>query len=95
MLAVRPSLPEQPMYLGSDLHFSQGMEVADWTVKGKEITFRMDLGRKTTGNVTIYLPWKPVDVRVDDQSDTLHDRGDGIYQLRLEDIDDGIILIRG
>ncbi len=95
VLAVRLSLPEQPVYLGSDLHFSQGMEVADWTVKGKEITFRMDLGRKATGNVSVYLPWKPVDVWVDDQPYTLHDQGGGIYQLRLEDIDDGKILIRG
>ncbi len=32
VFAVRPALPGAPQYLGSDLHISQGLEVASWNV---------------------------------------------------------------
>ena len=56
LLAVRGFQPTQPQYLGSDLHISQGMEVAGWQVSGKEVRLRLALPRRANGLVELYLP---------------------------------------
>jgi alpha-galactosidase len=95
VLAICPYNPEQPAYLGSDIHFSQGMEIGEWSVKEGEITIEIGLDRKITGTLYLYLPWKPKVVLVNDQSNTMQEMGDGIYQLRVENTVVGNIIVKG
>lgn len=59
LLAVRPIKRNTPQYLGSDLHFSQGMEVHRWQVLDKTLQFTIDLERDCEGTIDLYLPGKP------------------------------------
>jgi alpha-galactosidase len=56
LLSLRAFEPGKPLYLGSDLHISQGLEVADWSVKKGQISLTLDLGRTADGCLDIYLP---------------------------------------
>ena len=60
LLAARPALDGRPQYLGSDLHVSQGMEVAGWEVSHHRITLTLTLPRTATGQVELSLPSIPV-----------------------------------
>ncbi len=48
-----------PQYLGSDLHFSQGLEVSEWEVSVSGLRFTLDCGRELAGNVDLCLPSEP------------------------------------
>ena len=47
---------DRALYLGSDLHISQGMEVADWTESLEGVEFKLRLPRSAEGNVVLRLP---------------------------------------
>lgn len=67
VLAVRKLNTSLPQYLGSDLHLSQGLEVAEWEVSVSGLRFTLDCGRKLSGNVDICLPSVPRSARCDDK----------------------------
>jgi alpha-galactosidase len=61
VLAVRMADDELPVYLGSDLHISQGMEVAEWESTAGAVKATIRLPRKTGGKIVVKLPgtnWK-------------------------------------
>jgi alpha-galactosidase len=95
VLAVRPYHPEQPMYLGGDVHLSQGLEIKDWQVTDKEVKLRFNLGRIAAGNLYFYLPWKPLGAWIADQTCHMKEKGRGIYQVWVEDLDGKQLIIRG
>jgi hypothetical protein len=65
--AVRRSAPGHALYLGSDLHISQGLEVSGWKEEMDQLEFRLRLPRTAKGNVVISVP-RPVErVSVNDQ----------------------------
>ena len=49
-----------PQYLGSNLHYSMGKEVAEWHADSDELEFTLRLPRTTEGKVKIVLPWQKV-----------------------------------
>lgn len=53
------------VYLGSDLHVSQGLELQSWKVWGKKLSFELDLGREAEGRVFLYCSSVPATVTVD------------------------------
>jgi alpha-galactosidase len=55
-----------PQYLGGNLHYSMGNEVADWKVTENELTFTLRLPRITEGKVSVALPWPKVTIFCDD-----------------------------
>ncbi|MEN6529747.1 MAG: alpha-galactosidase [Anaerolineaceae bacterium] len=67
LLAVRRQLPGMPVYLGSDLHFSQGEEVADWKVTASCLEFTLRLPRTARGNVFLILPAAPLSIQANGQ----------------------------
>lgn len=53
-----------PAFVGSDLHISQGMEIAEWHADGTVLTATVRLPRKTSGNIFLRLPKPPRTIRV-------------------------------
>ena len=61
-------LTEQVLYAGSDLHFSQGMEVSAWQSREGITNFTLSLGRDAQGTCYLLCPRLPVEVLCDGQS---------------------------
>ena len=64
LLAVRP-LEDKAQYIGSDLHFSQGAEVAQWKTTRNGLQARLRLKREAEGNLWLALPGSPVKAVID------------------------------
>jgi alpha-galactosidase len=64
LLAVRLR-GEGTQYIGSDLHFSQGAEVAQWKVTRDGLQARLRLQREAEGNIWLALPGSPVKAAID------------------------------
>jgi alpha-galactosidase len=58
LLAVRPKT-KAAQYVGSNLHFSQGGEVAAWKPTRKGLRVSFNLGREAEGAVWLALPGEP------------------------------------
>jgi hypothetical protein len=56
--AVRPLVPDKPEYVGSDLHFTCGKELASWKeLKAGVVVLELDiLERSSAGHVWLFLP---------------------------------------
>lgn len=81
---VRRLQGQQPMYVGSDLHISQGVELEGWQegVDGLNITLR--LPRSTTGNLYLYLPGEVSTAVVNEVTVELQQLNGSIYRLPVE-----------
>jgi alpha-galactosidase len=55
LLALRP-LDKSPLYLGSDLHISQGLEVTAWTRRPDRLHVRLERPGRVEGVVDLWLP---------------------------------------
>ncbi len=71
LLALRPVTSGEPLYLGSDLHISQGLEVKKQTLKVSEAfsVLELELHRPghAQGQVDLYLPAAPRRVKLNAQ----------------------------
>ncbi|MEA3325770.1 MAG: alpha-galactosidase [Chloroflexota bacterium] len=94
VLAARQYQADQPTYLGSDLHLSQGLEISDWRVGDHEVLLRFDLGRQASGKIDLYLPGQPEGAWFHGQPALVHDQGSGIYTLNIEDVDGAELRIK-
>jgi alpha-galactosidase len=65
LLAVRPLTITQPQYLGSDLHISQGLEMAAWKVDNGLIQLELCLPRSASGHVDLELQRAPTAALLD------------------------------
>ncbi|MCJ7701221.1 MAG: hypothetical protein MUO62_06525, partial [Anaerolineales bacterium] len=93
LFSLRPVSPNDggnpdapvPVYLGSDLHISQGLEVFDWaqTPSGQ---LRIGLNRpgKAAGVVDLYLPRAPENARLNQVAVEWQSLGAGLYRFQLE-----------
>jgi alpha-galactosidase len=59
VLAVRECKTSDACYLGSDLHISQGNEVAEWAPRISGVDIKFSLPRNAEGIVTLALPRAP------------------------------------
>ncbi|MAT43832.1 MAG: hypothetical protein CL609_15970 [Anaerolineaceae bacterium] len=59
MIGLRSVNPGKPIYLGSNLHISMGLEVSSWTEKRDGLDFKIKLPRSTSGHITLALPKEP------------------------------------
>lgn len=86
--AVREFNPDQPMYLGSDLHLSQGLEVSEWYPKRSSLAINLELGHTIAGSIHVYLPWQPkVAIHAGNPVSFQTDDEKGIYSLQLPKAD--------
>ena len=66
LFGLRP-LDGQPLYLGSDIHFSQGMEVSRWAWNGDSLELTLDVSRAAQGSCLVYCPDAPTAIEQDGQ----------------------------
>ena len=59
LLALRQLKKDIPQYLGSSLHISQGMELADWQVNSSGLSLRLERPGLAQGQVDLSLPTQP------------------------------------
>lgn len=94
VLAVRKADGKRALYLGSDLHIAQGIEVAEWKQTGTGVEATLRLPRKAEGSVRVWLPGKVKSLRMNDTSLNIvqHEKGvltipvvvDGFAHLEIE-----------
>ena len=87
VLAVRSGDRSRPVYLGSDLHLSQGMEICQWKADEEELTLEFSLGRIASGQVYLYLPWQPASVWFKGRPHEASELGEGIYSVVLDNLE--------
>ena len=93
LLAVRKLNISLPQYLGSDLHFSQGMEVTEWEVSVSGLRFRLDCGRKIAGQVDLCLPQQPKATRCDGKTVSWQQLREDVYRIPVAGVNGVVIEI--
>ena len=92
VLALRRNETGKPMYIGSDLHFSQGIELVKWQDTGDMICLTLRLPRSTTGKVFLYLPHGAGEAKVNGSPEELVPVSDEVFSLNVQV--DGFCTIR-
>lgn len=59
LLALRSCVPDRPVYMGSDLHISQGLEVTSWVPTAEGLNLDLLRPGQAQGVVELYLPEVP------------------------------------
>jgi alpha-galactosidase len=90
LIALTPSPPVKEgepsaLYLGSNLHISQGLEVTRWTVTPKNrVRFSLTRPGESQGEVELYLPGDPSRILVDHQEVKWQTLGNGQYRFPVQ-----------
>jgi alpha-galactosidase len=84
VLAVRKADDGMPVYLGSDLHISQGMEVAEWEATAASVSATLRLPRKAVGKVVVKLPGENWGITVNAQSVTVKKLVGGAIEIPVQ-----------
>jgi len=84
LLALRPARAEQACYLGSDLHISQGLEVAQWSAVLPNISLRLERPGKAQGHIELYLPRPPTKVTINQAEIDWQEQEKDIYRLQVQ-----------
>jgi alpha-galactosidase len=87
LLAIRKTDDSSAAYLGSDLHISQGHEIAYWEVGKNELKFDIRSGKKLSGKVDFYLKSEPSNVNVDGKSSPWELIGLNTFRIMAPDKD--------
>lgn len=84
LLSLRPVLEEVPVYLGSDLHISQGLEVSQWSGSPENFKFRLERPGKDQGQIELYLPHAPSKVVINQKEMSWQALGENIYRIPIQ-----------
>ncbi len=84
VLAVRQKDDELPVYLGSDLHISQGMELAEWEATAAAVSATIRLPRKASGKVVVMFPGENWEITVNDHAVIGKQQGGGAVEIPVE-----------
>ena len=85
LAAVTPiQTDQQPLYLGSNLHFSQGVEVNYWQVEDLKVSFTLDLGHQAEGFFQLWLPSEPTRADADGKPLNWLKINDGVYRFEVK-----------
>ena len=85
LATVRPiQAGQQPLYLGSNLHFSQGAEVNHWQVEDQKARFTLDLGHQAEGFFQLWLPSEPTRAEADGKTLNWQILTDGVYRFGVK-----------
>lgn len=95
VVAIRAYDVDKPVYLGGDIHLSQGLEIDHWKVFKQRVSLGFELGRQAGGKLYFYLPWRPTGFWENDQLFMMQDQGKGIYSVEVDEIDGKEFEIRG
>jgi len=83
VVAARAYQAETPTYLGGDLHLSQGLEISAWQATDQTVSFTLDLDRKVSGNIYLYLPWVPKGAKANGTPCPINPVRDSVYAVHL------------
>lgn len=78
LFAIR-SFRDEPTYLGSNLHISMGLEVADWKLNKNILECRIALPRIVEGNIFLYLPEPPKEALLNQKPVAWVTQPNGVY----------------
>ncbi len=84
LLAARPYRSHQPIYLGSDLHISQGLEVKRWSADLQSVEFELERPGHAEGRVDLYLPRPPLNASHDGRSIAWTSTGEHFYSFPVQ-----------
>lgn len=94
LLAVYPAdSPSTAGYLGSSLHFSQGIEVAEWEESRQDLRLKLDLGRSAAGFIRLLLPRPPLEALCGGKPISWTQEADRIYHFEVKSEKDASIRI--
>ncbi len=84
LIALRPAPTDEPIYLGSDLHISQGLEVTQWSVATPEgVRLQLERPGKAQGEIELYLPRLPQRAILDQKEIIWRATGEDRYTFPL------------
>jgi hypothetical protein len=81
LAAVRKWIPGEAVYLGSDLHISQGLEACAWEPGPNGLRLGLRLPRRANGWVTLGLPHPPSKAVLDGSPVVSEMSGEGVYRF--------------
>jgi alpha-galactosidase len=84
LLACRPARPYVPQYLGSGLHVSQGLEVAEWKADSHGVQLSLERPGNSRGIIELALPGPPQEVRVGGADGPWEPGGSGRYRFPVD-----------
>lgn len=84
LLAVRPLQAGNPAYLGSDLHVSQGMEVAGWESRPHRLALRLERPGPAEGVIVLSLPGAPRQALIDGRPLEWEAAGEDIFRFPVK-----------
>lgn len=84
LLAIRPQMPGNPVFVGSDLHVSQGMEITGWEDLPGRVRLRLELPRRIKGQIELALPGQPCQATLNGQPATFSSSGQGRFYIAVE-----------
>ncbi len=94
LLALRCRLPDQPQYLGSSVHISQGLEVSQWRVIRRKLFCGLNAGREVhRAKLDLALPSPPKKVKFASIDLEWKALSDGIYRFEVEIPKEGQLII--
>jgi alpha-galactosidase len=75
----------RPLYLGSDLHISQGLEISDWRVSPTNgVCFKLVRPGKAVGEIELYLPESPERIFLNEKEVSWQSLGEQRYRIQVE-----------
>jgi alpha-galactosidase len=83
LVALRPADKEAPVYVGSNFHISQGLEIGSWNASPNGVSFDIALPRRAYGEIEIALPRVPHRISLNQQTLSWESRSDNCYRLHL------------
>jgi alpha-galactosidase len=84
LLALRPIKYDEPQYLGSDLHISQGLEASTWKTSPRRVELKLDRPGLAEGSAFLYLPRPPKKALLDGEDCAWQSIQDRIYRFSLK-----------
>lgn len=84
LMALRLLKADAPQYLGSNLHISQGLEVASWASYGNELSLRLERPGFAQGEVDLKLPAEPKAAWIDGAPLTWQSIGEGAFRFTVK-----------
>jgi alpha-galactosidase len=90
LLAVKPYRAYHPLYLGGDLHISQGLEIKHWkwessssSGKGGRLSLQLERPGRARGRIELWLPSEPQEARLGGRPVEWQALGEGQYRFEV------------
>lgn len=93
LFAARPVRLGEAQYLGSDLHISQGLELAEWQAQDQLVRLRLQRPGRAAGRVYLALPAPPRRIVLDGQPLQAQSCGLGCYAFSVEFVKSGDLIV--